>query len=63
MDKYNFNNLFPVYEHGAGEGNKGNASKGKDEVVLCLIKNYVMKMYGEVIAACILITLALHEDQ
>jgi len=40
---------------------KGKASKGKGEVVLCLVKHYAMKMYGEAIAACILTTLALHK--
>jgi hypothetical protein len=44
---------------------KKKAGKGKSEVVLCLIKHYAMKMYtyGEVIAACILINLALHKGQ
>jgi hypothetical protein len=42
---------------------KEKASKGKDEVVLCLIKHYAMKLYGEIIAACILIILAMHEGQ
>ena len=41
---------------------KEKASKGKGEV-LCLIKHYAMKLYGEIIADCILIILAVHEVQ
>jgi len=46
-----------------GKALKEKASKGKGEVVLCLIKHYAMNMCGEGIAACILLTLALHESQ
>jgi len=46
-----------------GTALKEKASKGKGEVVLCLIKHYAMNMYGKGIAACVLITLALHEGQ
>jgi len=42
---------------------KEKTSKGKGEVVLCLIKHYAMKLYGEIIAACLLIILAMHEGQ
>jgi hypothetical protein len=42
---------------------KGKASSGKGKVVLCVIKHHATKMYGLIIAAHILITLALHEGQ
>jgi len=58
MDKCNFHNLCSIYKLGAEE-----IIKGKDEVVLCLIKHYAMKLYGETIAACILIILAMHDGQ
>ena len=37
--------------------------RGKGEVVLCLIRHYAMKLYKEIIAACILIILTMHEGQ
>jgi hypothetical protein len=46
-----------------GKASEEKASKGKGEVVLCLIKHYAMKMYAEVIAACFQITLVLREGQ
>jgi len=42
---------------------KEKASKRKGEVVLCIIKHYATKVYGEIIVACILIILAMHEAQ
>jgi len=42
---------------------KEKTSKGKGEVVLCLIKHYAMELYGEITADCILIILAVHEVQ
>jgi len=42
---------------------KEKASKGKDDIVLYLFKYYAMKLYGEIIAACILIMLAMHDGQ
>ena len=47
----------------AEESLKEKASKGKGEVVLRLIKHYAMKLYGALIATCILIILAMHEGQ
>jgi len=39
---------------------KEKGSKRKGEAVLCIIKHYGMKLYGEIIAACILTILAMH---
>ena len=58
MDKRSFHNLCSIYKLGAEE-----IIKGKGEVVLYLIKHYAMKLHGEIIAACILTILAMHEDQ
>jgi len=58
MDKHNFYNLCPIYKLGTEE-----IIKGKGKVVLCLIKHYAMKLYGEMTAVCILIILAMHEVQ
>jgi hypothetical protein len=63
--------LCPIYKLGTEEIIKGKGQKrgteeiikGKDEVVLCPIKYYAMKLYGEITAACILIILAMHEVQ
>jgi len=58
MGKHNFHNLCSIYNLGAL---KEKVRKGKGEVVLCLIKHYAMKVYGEITVACILIILAMHE--
>ena len=58
-----FHNLCSIYELVQRKSLKEKASKGKGEVVLCIIKHYAMKLYGEIIAACILIILAMHEGQ
>ena len=58
-----FHNLCSIYKLVQRKSLKEKATKGKGEVVLCLIKHYAMKLYGEINAACILIILAMHEGQ